>query len=80
MDRVLFALLVCTDCDCAAYHEAYGTPEELDALSCELCGCGLQAVGWAEAAPNGARSAAAQAVERRAEEDEQWMLQLARTD
>jgi hypothetical protein len=54
MERVLFAILVCTDGHCAAQHEAYGSPEELEAIACELCGCTLQAVGWAEAAPNGA--------------------------
>jgi hypothetical protein len=54
MSRMLFALLVCTDGDCAAQHEGYGSPDELDCLVCELCGCGLQAIGWAEASPNGA--------------------------
>jgi hypothetical protein len=60
MGRVLFAILICTDGGCAASYEAYGTPEELDGHVCELCGCGLQAVGWAEAAPNGAGPTRAQ--------------------
>jgi len=51
---VLLALLICTDAECAVHHEAYGLPEELEGLACELCGCTLQAIGWAEAAPNGA--------------------------
>jgi hypothetical protein len=51
---VLVALLVCTDVDCGAHYEASGHPDDLDALCCELCDCTLQAVGWAEAAPNGA--------------------------
>ena len=55
MARVLLATLICTDGDCALYFEACGSPEELEALVCGSCGCVLQAVGWAEVAPNGAR-------------------------
>jgi hypothetical protein len=54
MDSMLFALLICTDTGCGAQHEAFGAPQELEALACEVCGCCLQAVGWAEAAPNAA--------------------------
>ena len=50
---MLLALLICTDGDCAVHHEAYGAPTELEGLSCELCGCALQAIAWSEAAPNG---------------------------
>ena len=56
---MLFALLICTDGDCAVQYEAYGNPEELEGLICELCGCTLQAIRWAEAAPNGADPARA---------------------
>jgi hypothetical protein len=51
---VLLATLICTDGDCDLYYEAWGSPEELDSLVCESCGCVLQAISWAEAAPNGA--------------------------
>jgi hypothetical protein len=54
MARVLLATLICTDGDCDLYYEAWGSPEELDALICESCGCALQAVSWAEAAQSGA--------------------------
>jgi len=40
--------MICTDGDCAVHQEAYGTPEELEGLACEFCGCTLQAIGWAE--------------------------------
>ena len=53
MGAVLLALLICTDGDCGVQHEAYGAPDELDGLACELCGCTLQAIAWAEASPNG---------------------------
>jgi hypothetical protein len=51
MARVLVATLICSDGDCDLYYEAYGTPEELDSLLCESCGCLMQPVSWAEAAP-----------------------------
>jgi NMD protein affecting ribosome stability and mRNA decay len=54
---VLLALLICTDGDCALHYEAIGIPEELECLVCDSCGCALQAISWAEAAPNGARPA-----------------------
>ena len=54
MASMLFAILICTDPGCADEYEAFGTLEELEALVCEGCGCCLQAVGWAEAAPDGA--------------------------
>jgi hypothetical protein len=56
---VLLALLICTDGDCDVQYEAYGEPDELEALACEFCGCTLQAISWAEAAPNGAGPAPA---------------------
>ena len=58
---MLLAVLICTDADCAVHHEACGTPEELEGLACELCGCTLQAIGWAEVTPNGAGLAPAYA-------------------
>ena len=51
---MLFALLICTNGDCDAQYEAIGIPEDLEGLACEFCACTLQAVGWSEAAPNGA--------------------------
>jgi hypothetical protein len=54
MNRMLFALLICTDDGCDVEYEALGLPDELAHLCCEFCGCTLQAVSWAEAAPNGA--------------------------
>jgi hypothetical protein len=53
MESMLFALLVCTDTDCRAEYEAYGTPREFDGITCEVCGHRLQAVGWAVASPTG---------------------------
>jgi hypothetical protein len=51
MARVLLATLMCTDGDCTEEVEVYGTPEELDALVCEGCGCTLLAIAWCEATP-----------------------------
>jgi hypothetical protein len=51
---VLLALLICSDEGCDVHYEAYGEPDELELLACEFCGCTLQVIGWAEAAPNGA--------------------------
>lgn len=43
MSRVLQVRLICSDGDCAARYEAYGS--DIGALGCE-CGCGLQELGW----------------------------------
>jgi hypothetical protein len=42
---MLHALLLCSDRECAEVFEAYGPPEELDALACD-CGCSLWIVRW----------------------------------
>jgi hypothetical protein len=53
MDRafMLYAILICTDESCAEELEAWGEPDELDSLSCESCGCALQALAFSEARP-----------------------------
>jgi hypothetical protein len=45
---VLYAILVCSDRECDAVYEAWGEPEELESIACELCDCTLQAVGYSE--------------------------------
>jgi hypothetical protein len=45
---MLYAILICTDESCADEFEAWGEPEEFDALLCESCGCTLHAVGFSE--------------------------------
>jgi hypothetical protein len=52
---MLYAILVCGDGDCDATYEAWAEPDQLDDLSCELCGCILQAVAFSEA-PDAARA------------------------
>ena len=39
-----------------------GSLEDLEAFACEFCGCTLQAVGWADPAPNGAEPVHVQLV------------------
>jgi hypothetical protein len=55
MVAMLYAILVCSDRECDAAYEAWGNPEELEAIVCELCGCTLEAVAFSETAdpPNG---------------------------
>ena len=48
---MLYAILICTDESCAEEFEAWGETDELDSLSCERCGCGLQALAFSEARP-----------------------------
>jgi hypothetical protein len=45
---VLYVVLVCSDDSCDASYEGCGEIEELELLTCELCGCALQAVAFAE--------------------------------
>jgi hypothetical protein len=52
LKRMVRALLICSDDDCTAVFEAYGSLAEVESLACE-CGCGLQVVGWPEPAGNG---------------------------
>jgi hypothetical protein len=44
---VFFAMLVCSDGDCAATYEAYGSFEELEGAACE-CGCCLETLAFGE--------------------------------
>ena len=41
MPVMVYALLICSDADCAAEVESAGTLEELGALACD-CGCAMQ--------------------------------------
>jgi hypothetical protein len=52
---MLYAILICSDADCEATYEAWAEPDQLEDLTCELCGCTLQAVAFSEA-PEAARS------------------------
>ena len=49
---MLFAILVCSDDACDASYEAWGEADELEGLSCELCGCALAAVAFSDASMN----------------------------
>ena len=44
---MFYASLVCSDEDCAAQMETWGSLEELEALACE-CGCALQVIAVSE--------------------------------
>jgi hypothetical protein len=48
---MLHATLICTDDGCAMEFEAWGEPDELDALLCEDCDCALQALAFSDFAP-----------------------------
>ena len=45
---MLYAILICTDEACAEEFEAWGEPDDFDALACESCGCTLQAIAFCE--------------------------------
>ena len=45
---MLDATLICTDPDCAEELEAWGEPEQLEALLCVGCGCQLQALAFCD--------------------------------
>jgi hypothetical protein len=47
------ALLICSEDECTAVFEAYGSLEDVERLACD-CGCGLHVVGWPEPVANGA--------------------------
>jgi hypothetical protein len=47
---MLYAILICSDPDCAEEFTAFGAAAELDELACE-CGCTLQAIAFGEAEP-----------------------------
>jgi hypothetical protein len=44
---MVYALLVCSDHDCADELEGWGTLEELEALACD-CGCAMQVMSVSE--------------------------------
>jgi hypothetical protein len=54
---VLYAILDCSDRRCDAQYEAWGEPEQLEGLQCELCGHELEAVAYAEAEESRGRRA-----------------------
>lgn len=45
---MLYATLICTDPACAEEFDAWGEPDDFDALVCDGCGCVLQALGFCE--------------------------------
>ena len=47
---MLYAMLICSDPDCAEELEAYGEPADFDRLVCD-CGCTLEAISFCEAHP-----------------------------
>lgn len=42
---MVHARLVCSESECTAVYEAYGTLEEVQALACD-CDCALEIIGW----------------------------------
>jgi hypothetical protein len=44
---MLYAILICSDPDCAAEVEAYPDEVDLDQLVCE-CGCSVQVIAFGE--------------------------------
>jgi hypothetical protein len=46
---VLYAILDCIDRSCDAQYEAWGEPDQLEGLTCELCGAAIEAVAYADA-------------------------------
>jgi len=46
---VLYAILECSDRRCDAQYEAWGEPDQLEGLTCELCGAGIEAVAYTDA-------------------------------
>jgi hypothetical protein len=45
---MLYALLICTDEDCAEEFEAWGELEDFEHMVCEGCECTLQALAFSE--------------------------------
>ena len=50
MGRMLYAILICSDPECAEEFEHFGEPAEFEKLACD-CGCTLQAIAFCEAQP-----------------------------
>jgi hypothetical protein len=46
---VLYAILECTDRACDAQYEAWGEPDQLEDLTCELCGAEITAIAYTDA-------------------------------
>ncbi|HEX2233365.1 MAG TPA: hypothetical protein VHG69_08375 [Thermoleophilaceae bacterium] len=55
---MLYAVLICSDEECAQEFEAWGEPDDFERLACE-CGCALQAIAFCEAQPAEIRPPAA---------------------
>jgi hypothetical protein len=49
-DSMLHAILICSDESCAGEFEAWGEPDDFDALLCDACGCSLQVLAFSEVA------------------------------
>ena len=45
---MLYAICICTDESCAEEFEAWGEPDEFEALLCQCCDCALHAVAFSE--------------------------------
>jgi hypothetical protein len=45
---VLYAILICSDPDCAQDFEGWGELDDFETMACE-CGCTLQALAFCEA-------------------------------
>jgi hypothetical protein len=54
---MLYAVLICSDEECAEEFEAWGDPSDFEKLVCD-CGCTLQAIAFCEAQPAEIRPAA----------------------
>ena len=44
---MLYAILICSDQDCAEEFEGWGDPGDFEAMACE-CGCTLQVIAFSE--------------------------------
>jgi len=47
---VLYAILICSDLDCAEEFESWGDTTDFERLACD-CGCTLEAIAFCEARP-----------------------------
>jgi hypothetical protein len=50
MRALLYAILICSDPECAEELEAFGDPADFERLACD-CGCTLEAIAFGEAEP-----------------------------
>jgi hypothetical protein len=44
---MLYAVLICSDPECAEEFEGWGEPGDLETMACD-CGCTLQAIAFCE--------------------------------